>query len=176
MDAFLLHKINADWSNPVLDLFFAYFTNLHRTPIGLALAVTGLALWLKTGRIRTLKTLLSVALVVGLADVACYRALKPLFKRPRPAVTHEDVIVRAGSRDGYGFPSNHAANTAAGAAFLGALNPPAALPLAAAALLVSYSRVYVGAHYPGDVLGGMLFGLILGLGAAKALRRWIERS
>ena len=72
---------------------------------------------------------------------------------------------------GGSFPSGHAATSLAGAVVLSfglRRTAPALLALAAA---IAYSRVYVGAHYPGDVLAGLAMGGIWGLVSAVLARR-----
>jgi len=66
----------------------------------------------------------------------------------------------------YSFPSGHATVSFACAAVLALAVPRLRVPLYALAALIAFSRVYVGVHYPFDVLGGAL----LGVGIAIALR------
>ena len=84
------------------------------------------------------------------------------------------VAVRCGS---YGFFSAHAANSMGVAVFLGLLFrkviPKMILWLVGWALLVAYSRVYLGVHYPGDIIVGMLIGALLGFVFYK-LHEWVQ--
>ncbi len=76
------------------------------------------------------------------------------------------VDVVDGYRGGrYGFISSHAANTFAVGVFLALLlrNARTAFSLVLWAALCSYSRIYLGVHYPADILFGMLWGLLVGL-------------
>lgn len=96
--------------------------------------------------------------------------VKAAVDRPRPpaALPGLDALMGAG---GSSFPSGHAATSFAGLAVLGAAFPrllPLLVPLAAA---VAFSRVYVGVHYPTDVLAGAGVGLAVGAAAACSLLR-----
>ena len=113
----------------------------------------------------------ALAGVIGAAD-ALGTQLKGLVQRPRPCVTLADVHQLLGCGGAFSFPSNHAANTAAAAAFFQVLYPKSGWigwPLVAA---IGISRVYIGAHYLTDVMGGWGVGGLIGAGAAWSLTRW----
>lgn len=121
-----------------------------------------LILWLALLIFGTKKTRIAAILLfitVGTTDPVCYRLLKPTFKRLRPSHALEDVrlLVRKGGK--YGFPSNHAANITAAMAVLSYFLRKYRYAFSSVALLVSFSRIYVGVHYPLDVLFGMGIGL-----------------
>lgn len=169
-DRWLLLKINRDWTSPALDAAMPVFTNLQKVPwfvYGVAPAL--LALWLWKGRRNALKVLVVAALAMASSDFIAYRVIKPWVSRPRPEFTVTGVDVRVPNGGRYGFPSNHAANSAAAAAVLSAAYPAGALLFAALAGAVGYSRIYVGAHYPADVLAGLLLGAGIGWAWAALL-------
>ena len=162
-DRWLLLKINRDWTFPALDAAMPALTDLHKLWwIRYGAAPAALALWLWKGRRRALKVLVVAVLAVGATDQLIHRAIKPWVARPRPERAGEPVKMRAPAGGAYGFPSNHAANMGAAAAVLTVAYPGGALVFAGAAALVGYSRVYVGVHYPGDVLAGLALGVGIG--------------
>ncbi|MFO0697699.1 MAG: phosphatase PAP2 family protein [Nitrospira sp.] len=110
---------------------------------------------------------------VGLADFLGGQ-LKWLFERVRPcrALNEAIKIEPSGCGGLFSFPSNHAANTAAIASFLQILYPQSGWVTWPIVALIGFARVYVGAHYVTDVLGGWVLGGMLGGGAAWALLQW----
>lgn len=108
---------------------------------------------------QTLAVLVCVALAITIADQVCATLIRPEVCRLRPSNPEnplsEMVHIVGGYRGGsYGFPSCHAANSFALASFLTLLfaNRKLSLFIFAWAVLNSYSRVYLGVHYPGDLL------------------------
>ena len=111
--------------------------------------------------------ILSIVLVVVLADQVSSHLIKHLVERLRP--THEPTLngmvhilknYRGGS---FGFVSSHAANSFGLATFLSLLfkNRTFTLFVFVWATSIAYSRIYLGVHYPGDVLGGIAVGILI---------------
>ncbi|MGI4883699.1 MAG: phosphatase PAP2 family protein [Janthinobacterium lividum] len=130
-------------------------------------------------RRRALVLLPLVVTAVALADSVTSRWFKPFFARLRPCHTpalEARLYLPDGCGGQFGFMSSHAANGFALAVFL-LLTLPAGRYRALKtgvflwATFLSYSRVYLGAHFPTDVLGGALVGALLGAGAAGLFRR-----
>ncbi len=124
---------------------------------------------------QTLAVLVCVALAITIADQVCATLIRPEVCRLRPSNPEnplsEMVHIVGGYRGGsYGFPSCHAANSFALASFLTLLfaNRKLSLFIFAWAVLNSYSRVYLGVHYPGDLLVGAIIGTAAGLAMAFA--------
>ena len=123
-------------------------------------------------RWKGLWVLLGVIVVITLSDQISASVFKPIFHRLRPCYDPliEDLVYTPKGKPGghYGFISSHAANTFALASFIymtmrqhykkiGWIMFPWAI-------LVSYSRIYLGVHFPGDIICGAAVGMILGFG------------
>jgi undecaprenyl-diphosphatase len=107
-------------------------------------------------------------LTVLVADTTNF-LLKDVFDRERPNVRYAEPepLMRAPSSNS--FPSGHAATSFAAATVIAAAAPRLRVPLYALAALIAWSRVYVGVHYPLDVIGGAVYGFALGLVLVRAL-------
>lgn len=169
LDLILFRWINQGQRNPLFDLVMPIVTEFDhwRLPfLGLWLV---LFIW---GRRETRVTLLLVAALVGILDYSNSFFFKHLFARPRPCQVLTDVRIFWPCPRSFSFPSNHAANIFGAACFLSLAFRPWTPLLIFMALLVGYSRVYVGEHYPLDVVAGALLGA-LGAGAMFLVRDWI---
>ena len=102
--------------------------------------------------------ILAVLLSWGLTD----GLMKPLVHRPRPFHALTGVRLLDHRSSTASFPSGHAATSSAGALVFSAVWPAARVAAWALAGLIAYSRIYVGAHYPFDVLAGVLVGAACG--------------
>jgi len=128
-------------------------------------------LYKKLGVKATLITVFVVGLMIAGTDQLANLFKKVLFLRPRPC--HDEVIyeamrlVKSYCGGKYGYFSAHAASSMALAVFLGKILKPHFIYLGTLllvwAVLVGYSRIYIGVHYPGDVLTGMFFGVLIAL-------------
>jgi undecaprenyl-diphosphatase len=120
------------------------------------------AVWVAIAVVLALRSRRVLVVPVTVATVILTDALTLLLKeatsRDRPPVTYPDPTTLVGTPIGMSFPSGHAATSAAGAIVLSWFAPRLTPLLLALAALIAASRVYVGVHYPLDVLAGLLFG------------------
>jgi undecaprenyl-diphosphatase len=115
---------------------------------------------------QALLTVLALAMLIALTDQLSATVIKPAVRRYRPShdpALKDKVHLVRGYRGGeYGFVSSHAANTFGVALFCFLLFGPADRRWAWLflwATVISYTRIYLGVHYPFDILGGALLGM-----------------
>lgn len=180
MDYQIITMVNGAHT-PGLDQFF--WATTHVWP-WLPMFVLMFGLIFLCYRRRSWRVILFIALAVGTSDIISSGILKPLVHRPRPSHNPELVLHLHERPNGtyyrggpYGFPSSHAANSSTLAILLYLfLRPflsrkwPLALLLTGFVLLFCYTRVYLGVHYPTDILGGWCVGIIVSLSAFTLYR------
>jgi undecaprenyl-diphosphatase len=159
IDISLFRILNGSLSNSVFDVLMPFITDLNKHRIVL-LVVVVLLLWMVIRGKRHVKiAALLLILTIAVSDQFSSFVVKFWLERPRPChVLHQvHLLVSCGS--GYSFPSSHAVNNFAGALILAFFFPRAKWWFFGIAALVAFSRVYVGVHYPSDVIGGAVIGL-----------------
>ena len=159
-DRSLFLLLNVQWSNGFLDGMMPIVTDLS---YWFALLVPLYAyLWFGgQGKHRALALLLLLA--VGTTDQISSSVIKKQVGRKRPCCALEQSRKLLGCKTSKSFPSSHAANTAAVAGvILFEKGLAIGIPFLVISGIVSYSRIYVGVHYPLDVTMGMILGLFIG--------------
>ncbi len=173
------------WLNSFHALYWDVFMKMSTSkiiwvPMYVALVI---ALW-RTGGWRTMVVMVvGAVLAVTLADQVTASLLRPMFERLRPANLDNPIsamvhIVNDYRGGRYGFPSCHAANTFAVVCLMSLFfyRWRFTLFIIMWALLNCYSRLYLGVHYPGDLIAGILVGSICGgvvfLVASAVMNYW----
>ncbi|MBU1985452.1 phosphatase PAP2 family protein [bacterium] len=125
-------------------------------------------------------------LVVAATDQISSSVIKPIVQRNRPCnvvpQTHlylngkwlyTDKFGLTTYKSSYSFPSSHAANIAGQAMYWSYFHPQISPLLVFAAVSVGFSRIYLGQHWPTDILAGYLLGMFVALAVAYPLRAWV---
>jgi undecaprenyl-diphosphatase len=159
-DECLFRLLNAGWVSPTFDRVLPWMTDAGHYTIPFLLVSLVILI---AGRLRGLRFLALAIVSVVVADAISTHLLKHTLWRPRPCVALEAVRLLVGCVNSPSFPSNHAVNGSALATLAGLHGFRFGLPVAALALVVGYSRIYVGAHYPLDVLAGSVLGIVVAL-------------
>lgn len=156
--------LRASWLTPIMTLASVLWV------WGLAFVAVGAVADLHR-RPRSLPvTALLTAAAIAVASL-CATAIKSLTERERPPLAHPDVSALIAIPGDTSFPSSHAATAFAAAGVVAMRYPALRRPLFALATLIAVSRVYLGVHYPLDVVAGACLGLAVAWIAVGLARR-----
>ncbi|MGE3975026.1 MAG: phosphatase PAP2 family protein [Bdellovibrionales bacterium] len=176
LDQNIFQLINSEWVHPILDSIMPVITDLHRVPWVIQYVIP--ALLILGFIMRTRKTFFvafGITLSLLLVDLIAYRLIKNNIQRDRPEIVLSQVQLKTHSHSGHSFPSLHAANMFAAATIISAIFPRASYFVFFFAILVAYSRIYVGVHFPADVIGGAFIGSLSGWLVLKVIRYFTPR-
>lgn len=172
LDIKLFYLINNGTQNKLFDLLMPAITNRDNwwPLIGAAIFYL-LILGGKKGR----AAVIVIAVAVWISDFTASSLIKPLVARTRPCNIIEGVNLLVNCTTSYSFPSSHASNIFAMAVTGSCYFRRVAFPLFILAFFIGYSRIYVGVHYPLDVLGGFVWGGGIAAGVVWVERRIVKR-
>jgi undecaprenyl-diphosphatase len=173
-DEHTFRVLNEDWVNPTLDRFMPFITNGSNYNVPLLAAAIILIF---IGRLRGVRFVVLAILSVVIADAIGTYVFKHSLLRPRPCMALEDIRLLVGCTNLPSFPSNHAVNSSVLATLAILYKPWCWLPAAALVLFIGFSRIYVGVHYPLDILGGCVLGVVVALALSAIMTYiWPESS
>ncbi len=179
----IFHIINSVFTSSFFDWLMPIISSwaLWQIPFGIIWLI-----YIIRGKKRERLIAVFAIVVVALTDQLASSVIKPYVERERPCNVIPSVHFYEDGKwittdkfglttykDSPSFPSSHAANIAGQAVYWAYFYPQVAPLLYLAALGVGYSRVYLGHHYPSDILGGYLLALVIALVIAFALRLWV---
>ncbi|MCD8741563.1 phosphatase PAP2 family protein [Mucilaginibacter roseus] len=176
LDRHLFYFINHDLSNPFFDWLMPLLRNA-RFWIPLYIFIIGFCIY-KYRKVGVIIVLM-LAASAGVADFVSASVIKPVIHRVRPCrdpVTAEKDIPRVRCGSGYSFPSTHASDHFAMAAFMSMVFSRRWRWIWWVSMLwaasICFAQVYVSVHFPIDVMGGALFGLVVGFGIAQLFKKF----
>lgn len=177
-DRSLFYYINNKWSNDFFDAVMPFIRNQYFwVPIYLFLLVFVVTNF----RTKAWWWILFFLATFALTDMISTQVFKTFFERPRPcadAITSQSVRMLIPCSYSYGFVSSHAANHFGIAMFLfGTMKQFSKRWIWLVflwAFLVSYAQLYVGAHFPFDVIGGCILGLLIGQQTSRIFNRQFD--
>ncbi len=163
VDVWLFQLLNLYLVHPAADDLMVFLTRVKLS--GHIIALAALFIIIRRGKSAFLVILLAL-FAVGMADIVASGILKPLVQRIRPCFVLDHVRLLVSQPRSYSFASSHAANSAAVASVIWIffhrgdfVEKLYTIIMILYALAISWSRVYVGVHYPGDVIAGMMIGV-----------------
>jgi undecaprenyl-diphosphatase len=158
LDTQIFYFINSSLANPIFDKIMPYITEIE--PWILIYLLGFWFLFFKSGRVGKI-TAITLILTIIATDQINSSLIKEYVGRIRPCHVLDHVRLLVGCGGGKSFPSSHAANNFAAAYVITYFFKKNQWFFYSIAGLMAFSRVYIGVHYPLDILGGTLVGLIV---------------
>ncbi len=170
MELSILHAI-AQLRSPLLDPILGFLTDICSFGQVWILISLVMVFYKKTRFIG-----LTALVALFLMQFSGNMLLKPLIARPRPFVVDPTLLWYVHMPSDFSFPSGHTASSFA-AAFVYFFNDRRiGIPALVLAALISFTRLYFGVHYPTDILGGIVLGLICATAALFLMRKLLKQK
>ena len=172
LEAEVIVRLQQFMRTPWLDKVMTVFTGLNDSGV-LVIATCGVLLIPKKYRGVGVRATLALSLESILVNFV----MKPLVARTRPFMVNDAIEVLTRTPHDFSFPSGHTASmVAVCAVILFCMNKKYGIIAIVAALLMAFSRVYVGVHYPTDVFASIVLGLVIAVFAVKSMDRFEKRK
>ena len=157
---------------PWLDKAMTVYTRLNDSG-ALVIAICGVLLLPKKYRDVGVRA----AFALSLETIVVNFLLKPLVGRTRPFIVNDAIEVLTRTPHDFSFPSGHTGSmVAVCAVILFCMDKKYGIIAIMAALLMAFSRVYVGVHYPTDVFASIVLGLVIAVFAVRSMDRFEKRK
>jgi len=182
IDTHLFFLLNKNISNSFFNFIMPIITNQNYWVLPIIIFISYLLFF---NKIKGKIVLVIILVSIGFNDYFCASILKPYFSRLRPSyeiIEHINLLVPKGGK--WSMPSNHASNMFALATIIAYFYPKTKLGIYLLASIISFSRIYVGVHYPFDIIVGGLLGytiswivitlwILLKIKELKSKRTWV---
>jgi len=160
IDVKVFYFINKTLHNPFFDLLMPFATDFDNWKIPILVFVIFLCIRYKK---KGVVAIFCGVVAVGISDQLSSGILKPLTERERPCFELPDVRLLMLQVKSLSFPSSHAANITSVSLVFSYFFKKSVPVWITIVIIISYSRIYVGVHYPFDVLAGNLVGILSGI-------------
>lgn len=173
LDSQLFIILNSIFANSFLDKFFPFITDVSNW---LLVYIIGILVLIfkggKTGRI----TALALIITILITDQAVSSYIKDYVGRLRPCHVLENIRLLVNCGGGKSFPSAHAANNFAAAVVITFFYKKNKWIFYLIASLMAFSRVYIGVHYPLDIIAGGIIGAVIGYLIAFSINKIFNKK
>ncbi|MEE8185983.1 MAG: phosphatase PAP2 family protein [Thermodesulfobacteriota bacterium] len=167
-DRSLFYLLNTQLTTTFLDILMPFITQKSNF---IGVIIFGWVLLILVGGWKERKALIIILFVILISDLSA-STLKDIFQRIRPCAELMNVRLLGGCGGSYSFPSSHATNIFAAMVYLSLHYYRFSPIFLTLAILIAFSRVYVGVHYPLDVVAGAFLGTFIALIFVKAEERF----